>query len=359
MFIDRADAGRRLAVRLRHLASEDPVVLGLPRGGVPVAFEVARELDAPLDVAGVAPEQVPEAVERAARARLGSPQVLLTGRTVIVVADGIATGSTAGAACAAARAGGAARIVVAAPVRAGQAVVPEADEVVCLLEPESPRSIGEWYEDFGQVTEADVTTLLGRAAAAPRARDVELTTPQGAGGMVVFAQGGDSGRHNPRTRLLATVLHEARLGTLLFDLTRPDEDGYDIPLLARRLSETTLWVRERVPGARIGYYGADTGAAAALWSAAELRDDISAVVSRGGRPDLAAPRLAEVTAPTLLVVGERDEPVRTLNRSAQERLRCPNKLETVRGATHQFEEPGALEKVAELARAWLVRHLNR
>ncbi|MEV4061893.1 phosphoribosyltransferase family protein [Nonomuraea dietziae] len=351
MFIDRADAGRRLAVRLLHLASEEPVVLGLPEGGVPVAFEVARELDAPLDVAGVSAEGEGTGP--------GGDGVALAGRTVIVVGDGLASGSTARAACAAARASGAARVVMAAPLRTREAVVPEADEVVCLIEPEGPRAVGEWYEDFGQVTEADVSAMLGRAATAPRARDVELTAPQGAGGMVVFAHGGGSSRHSPRNRRVAAALHEARLGTLLFDLTRPEEDVFDVPLLARRLSETVRWVRERTQGARVGYYGASTGAAAALWSAAELGDDIAAVVSRGGRPDLAGPRLAGVTAPTLLIVGERDEPVLTLNRSAQERLRCPNKLEVVRGATHLFAEPGTLDTVAELARAWFVRHLNR
>ncbi|HEX4817882.1 MAG TPA: alpha/beta hydrolase, partial [Nonomuraea sp.] len=127
-------------------------------------------------------------------------------------------------------------------------------------------------------------------------------------------------------------------------------------LLGERLREATAWLREQAPGVRVGYFGASTGAAAALWAAAG-RDDISAVVSRGGRPDLAGPRLESVTAPTLLIVGRRDEPVLDLNRAAQQRLRGESHLEVVPGATHLFEEPGALERVAELARDWFATHL--
>jgi putative phosphoribosyl transferase len=193
----------------------------------------------------------------------------------------------------------------------------------------------------------------------------DLTVAEGASGIVVFAHGSGSSRRSPRNRKVAETLNREGLGTLLFDLLIPEEEldranVFDIPLLGRRLRDATLWVlqttRGRLP---IGYFGASTGAAAALWAAADLGEEIGAVVSRGGRPDLAAPRLGRVTAPTLLIVGERDREVLKLNRQAQMALRCPNELAIVPGATHLFEEPGALEKVATLATDWFVRHLVR
>jgi putative phosphoribosyl transferase len=193
----------------------------------------------------------------------------------------------------------------------------------------------------------------------------DLTVAEGASGIVVFAHGSGSSRRSPRNRKVAETLNREGLGTLLFDLLIPEEEldraiVFDIPLLGRRLRDATLWVlqttRGRLP---IGYFGASTGAAAALWAAADLGEEIGAVVSRGGRPDLAGPRLGRVTAPTLLIVGERDREVLELNRQAQMALRCPNELAIVPGATHLFEEPGALEKVATLAADWFVRHLVR
>lgn len=190
-----------------------------------------------------------------------------------------------------------------------------------------------------------------------------LTIPEGVGGVVVFAHGSGSSRHSPRNRHVADLLNEGRLGTLLFDLLTPTEEQdranvFDIPMLGERLAEVSQWVRSEVgPSSKVGYFGASTGAGAALWAAGQ-QSNIAAVVSRGGRPDLAADRLPLVKAPTLLIVGSRDSTVETLNREAQSRLRAESRLEIVPGATHLFEEPGALDEVARLAREWFVEHME-
>jgi len=192
----------------------------------------------------------------------------------------------------------------------------------------------------------------------------DLTLPAGARGVVAFAHGSGSSRHSPRNVQVARRLNEAGLATLLFDLLTQSEAAdrrnvFDIPLLADRLLAATSWLRARSDTASLplGYFGASTGAAAALIAAADLCHQVSAVVSRGGRPDLADPRLGEVLAPTLLIVGGLDTQVLELNRQAQLRLRCTNNLEVVLGATHLFEEPGTLEAVARLASDWFARHL--
>ena len=439
-FLDRADAGRRLASLLAGAAQPGAVVLGLPRGGIPVAFEIARALGAPLDVilvrkvglpaqpelamgaigedgvrlvntdvtmadrisdaefAKVEERERAELNRRAERYRAQRPRVPLAGKTAIVVDDGIATGSTARAACQIARAHGAARVVLAVPVAppGWQARIgAEADELVCVDTPGGFFAIGECYARFPQVSDEEVIACLERAAARqdpahastaraaggadPPARSEEvepragvvrlagyLAVPDGARGIVVFAHGSGSSRHSPRNRHVADVLNAAGLGTLLFDLLTPEEERdranvFDIGLLARRLAEVTSWLRAQPPAANasIGYFGASTGAAAALWAAAEPGARIAAVVSRGGRPDLARPRLAAVTAPVLLIVGGHDEVVLDLNRRAQKELRCENDLAVVPGATHLFEEPGTLDAAAGLARDWFITHLTR
>ena len=191
----------------------------------------------------------------------------------------------------------------------------------------------------------------------------DLTVPAEAHGLVIFAHGSDSSRHSPRNQYVAKVLNDSDLATLLFDLLTSEEAAdrrnvFDIPLLAERLIAARDWAAERVElrDLPVGYFGASTGGAAALWSAAG--SEIGAVVSRGGRVDLAGPRNADVTAPTLLIVGERDVEVLEFNREAQRDLRCVNHLEVVPGATHLFAEPGALERVAELARDWFAEHLR-
>jgi putative phosphoribosyl transferase len=193
----------------------------------------------------------------------------------------------------------------------------------------------------------------------------DLIIPDRPRGIVLFAHGSGSGRRSPRNRLVAETLNRAGLATLLFDLLTPGEEldranVFDIPLLARRLLAATRWLSERpeAGGVPVGYFGASTGAAAALWAAAESGPAVGAVVSRGGRPDLAGPRLPQVTAPTLLIVGGRDEQVLELNEEARELLGGPSELVVVPGATHLFEEPGALEEVARLATGWFVEHLG-
>ncbi|QHC22326.1 phosphoribosyltransferase family protein [Streptomyces sp. GS7] len=432
LFTDRADAGRRLAEAVRHLESEDPVVLGLPRGGVPVAYQVAQALDAPLDVivvrklgvpyqrelgfgaigeggvrvisddiirrgrinqsdvASVEREEAAELARQAARFRAGRPRLTLEGRTAIVIDDGVATGATAAAACEVVRAQGAARVVLAVPVAppdAAERLRGKADDIVCLSTPYAFSAVGEWYEDFSQTSDDEVVSLLAQAAAGPAARagtgtpasvpteeevrieagpvrlTGDLVRPTATAPIVMFAHGSGSSRHSPRNRAVAAALNRAGLGTLLFDLLTPAEEAnranvFDIDTLARRLADATRWLRARAP-VPIGYFGASTGAAAALRAAAYPDADIGAVVSRGGRPDLAGRSLlGSVQAPTLLIVGGNDTLVLDLNRQAQSALGCENTLEIVPGATHLFEERGALDRVCVLARDWFTRHFR-
>lgn len=195
------------------------------------------------------------------------------------------------------------------------------------------------------------------------ALDGDLVLPEGAGSVVLFAHGSGSSRRSPRNRFVAERLQRAGLGTLLFDLLTPVEaddraNVFDVVLLADRLIRATQRIREDHEGIRVGYFGASTGAAAALGAAAAPELRIGAVVSRGGRPDLAGDRLAEVTAPTLLIVGGHDEVVVGLNQRAERLLGGPSQLAIVPGATHLFEEPGTLEAVADLAAEWFTRHLG-
>ena len=417
-FQDRRDAGRQLAARLSAERPADGVVVGLARGGVEVAAEVAQELRLPLDalavrkvghpwepeyaIGAVAPggvayvrghdgltdEQVDAAVATAqekadaldARIHATYPPLELADRTCVLVDDGLATGATMTAAVRWARRSGARRVVVAVPVGAAETVAAlgrEADEVVCLAAPAWFGAVGLWYRDFSQVPDEAVLallessrrTLLPRREATISAAGVELpadlTVPPDPAGWVVFAHGSGSSRRSPRNIEVASALNRARLATLLFDLLTPEEgldraNVFDVELLAGRLVSATRWLgrQPESAGLPIGYFGASTGAAAALSAAAELGGEIGAVVSRGGRPDMAAPRLELVQAPTLLVVGGRDEVVLELNRKAAALLRCEHELAVVPGATHLFEEPGALEQVADLATAWFIRHLG-
>ncbi|HEX3003422.1 MAG TPA: phosphoribosyltransferase family protein [Angustibacter sp.] len=427
-FADRADAGRRLAEQLtaRPWPPGRVVVLAVPRGGVPVALPVARTLEAPLDVlvvrklgvpyqrelamgavgeggvrvlndevlrqAGVSASELAaveraeqrEVADRCARFRSGRPAVPLAGQVAVVVDDGIATGSTMRAACQIARAHGAVRVVVAVPVASREAVElvrQDADEVVALSVPPWFSSVGQWYDDFGQVPDDTVARLLADGASRPAsvaAADPEvvvpadgvrlaasLTVPAAARGVVAFAHGSGSSRHSPRNRYVAERLNAARLATLLLDLLTPEEDGrrdlvFDVPLLSERLGAACRWLADdpRTRGLPVGLFGASTGAAAAIATAAQPASGVQAVVSRGGRPDLAPGQLPLVRAPTLLVVGGHDDVVLELNHRAQEQLRCASRLVVVPGATHLFEEPGTLEQVADLAVDWFTTHLQ-
>ena len=444
IFVDRVEAGRCLAVRLEHLRGEPVVVLGLPRGGVPVAFQVAQALGAPLDVivvrklglpfqpelgmgaigegdvriinrelvertgvtereiAAVEERERTELDRRVKRFRGGRVGIPLHGRTALIVDDGIATGSTALAACQVARAQGAARIVLAVPVAPPgwkARFARDADELIALQTPEAFSAIGQFYANFNQTSDDEVVAWLERAARsapqrAPEAApadtapadtgagdpagidtDIELpaegvrlsgrlTVPEGAIGVVLFAHGSGSTSHSPRNRYVAGILNQAGIGTLLFDLLTLDEEHdrakvFDVELLAGRLVAAGDWLRSQpeAAGLPVGYFGASTGAAAALWAAAQPGADIAAVVSRGGRPDLAAGRLEHVVAPTLLIVGGHDEVVLGLNRRAMARLRCEHRLVVIPGATHLFEEPGTLHQAAEAARNWFTVHL--
>lgn len=425
-FVDRVDAGRQLAAKLGHLRGEAVVVVGLPRGGVPVAAEVAKALDAPLDVIVVRKLGVPlqpelgmgaigeegarvlddeivrlarvsplelAAVEQRERAELDRrcrlyrgrfPAVALAGRTVVIVDDGMATGSTARAACAVAHQRGAARVVLAMPVAPRdweQRLAGEADDFVAVQTPWDLDAVGHAYRDFRQVSDDAVRLVLEDAYRRPEkaARDEEVSIavrgvtvagylhlPPEPTGIVIFAHGSGSSRHSPRNRQVAEVLQRAGIATLLFDLLTMTEQSdrdrvFDVDLLADRLAAVTAWVR-RQPGLdhlRICYFGASTGTAAALVAAAAPDAGITAIVSRGGRPDLAGAKLGAVTAPTLLIVGSEDRTVTELNQRAARLLGGESRLAVVPGATHLFEEPGTLDAAADEALRWFERFLPR
>lgn len=435
MFRDRADAGAQLAARVLANRLEHAVVLALPRGGVPVARQVAAGLQAPLDVLIVRKLGVPwhpeyafgalgeggvvvideriiselridrSAVEQVVAAetaeihrrvqqyRAGRSPESVAGRTVVLVDDGLATGSTMVAAVKVVRKLAAARVIVAVPVASEEAVRRIAllvDGVVCLRTPADFHAVGQHYVNFNQVPDSEVVQALAeyRDQVAGRGRnqglvvepslsddhhedevDAEviipadgvllhghLAIPKAAKGIVVFAHGSGSSRNSPRNQYVAGALNDAGLGTLLFDLLTDREAAdrskvFDIDLLARRLAGAIGWLTEQptARGKSIGLFGASTGAAAAFVAAANLPDVVASVVSRGGRPDLAGRMLRQVTAPTLLIVGDHDYQVIELNRAASREIAGSNRLVLVPGATHLFEEPGTLEQVAELA----------
>jgi len=436
-FTDRRDAGRRLAAKLEAWANRpDVVVLALPRGGVPVAFEVARSLAAPLDVCVVRKLGVPgqeelamgaiasggtrvinqdivavlnldaDTVEHVTRRETlelerreatyrGSRAALpIADRTVILVDDGMATGSSVLAAVLALRHRAPDRIIVAVPVAArsvADRLREVADAVICVLEPDALDGVSMWYIDFDQTRDDEVRNLLGAAqpavaAAAGAAQQpatgqlvtldadgvpllADLVVPVSASGLVIFVHGSGSSRRSTRNRHVAATLQRAGLATLLLDLLTADEDQidqrtrhlrFDIGLLTGRVVAVIDRAADdhRLRALPIGLFGASTGAAAALFAAARRPARVRAVVSRGGRPDLAGSALPLVRAPTLLIVGGRDYDVLELNRSALAALATEKRLEIVPEATHLFEEPGALERVARLATDWFVRHLK-
>lgn len=430
-FRDRLDAGQQLAARLAELSLDKPAIYALPRGGVPVALEIARTLAAPLDlilvrkigapgapelalgalVEGNPPEivinqevrrisraddafldqarerELQELERRRNRYLGGRPRVDPAGRTAVIVDDGLATGATAKAALLAIKRRGAARTVLAVPV-APKSTLDEmagyADLVICLHPAVQFTGVGAFYDDFHQLSDEETIGLLRQswskhpdvpepAQRPASARQItvpplgllgDLRVPADPRGIVLFAHGSGSSRLSPRNIAVAETLHDQGFATLLLDLLTPAEakdrrNVFDIPLLAERLVEATLWISAEpdLADLPLGLFGASTGAGAAMLAAAELRDRVHAVVSRGGRPDLAATRLGEVTAPSLLIVGGNDQQVLDLNRRALAMLRCEKLLKIVPNANHLFEEPGTLEAMTEMASAWFQHYL--
>jgi len=462
-YADRREAGQALAEQLGEYAGrDDVVVLGLPRGGVPVAAVVARALGVPLDVVVVRKLGVPGQPELAMGAITGvgrdvvvvrnervlghtgvrehafhrvlaaekaelrrreelyrgdRPPLPVHGKVVLVVDDGLATGSSMRAAIAALRRQEPARLVVAVPVGSASscaAVGREADDVVCTWAPEPFYGVGQGYYDFSQTSDAEVRDLLaasrarwetatadggrGRAdpeevpgndhdaprGGAPGRRspvheravripvgwatlDADLAVPEQARSVVVFAHGSGSSRRSPRNRHVAAALNRAGHATLLMDLLTAEEERidlrtrelrFDIGLLATRLTGAVdWWTAEHGTELPMVTFGASTGAAAALVTAAE-RSAVVGVVSRGGRPDLAGSALERVGVPVLLVVGGQDHQVLDLNRRTAARIAGPVELAVVPGATHLFEEPGTLDEVVRLTVEALDRWLG-
>jgi putative phosphoribosyl transferase len=422
-FQDRTEAGQYLAAALARYRHSNPLVLAIPRGGVPMARIVADALEGELDLVLVRklgapgnPEFAIGAIDEHGRTMLDDravewsgadrtyveheaqrqmalirerrrrycgdrPGIPPTGRTVIVVDDGLATGATMLAALRAVRAQHPVRLVCAVPVGERESVRQVrrvADEVVVLAVPPSFGAVGRFYRKFDPVEDDAVMAALAATGHATASAypvqlqaedgpvlDGELTSPEHPGGLVIFAHGSGSSRHSARNRFVAQALQRQGFATLLFDLLTAQEDRdrgtrFDIPLLVGRLRSALDWAKgesaqRNLP---IALFGASTGAAAALVVAAQRPDDVIAVVSRGGRPDLAgATMLAQVRAPVLLLVGGADPDVLALNRDAQAALGTRAELVVVPDATHLFEEKGALEQVATLSTQWLARRL--
>ncbi|GAB3211752.1 phosphoribosyltransferase family protein [Marinactinospora endophytica] len=425
-FADRAEAGRRLAERVRAFAVTDPIVVALPRGGVPVGAELARRLRAPLDVLvvrkiglpghaelgvgalaedghvcfddsmlarlGVSRERLAETVaaERAELARRlevyrgtrSAPR--LAGRDVIVVDDGVATGGTARAALRMVRRARPARLVLAVPVASGTAVEalrPEVDQLVVLTAPANFRAVGEWYRDFRQLSDEHVTTLLAelrdqsaendseravRIRAGEEHLDGDLAVPSVVHGTVVFALG--HGRHDPRHRTVAAALRRAGYATLLLDLLTSQEwrreeetgaSGVDTRRLGERLAAAVRWLRRSTDAADrpVGLVGSGSGAAAALVAAAELPDDVGAVLARDGRIDMAEDALTRVRVPVLALAEGEDSFVREIAEWAMGRLAGPRELRVVAGAEQLLSGPEDWQRAADSAVEWFGRHL--
>lgn len=421
-FKNRSDAAQKLAESLKHFEGTNAIIVGIPRGGVPIAREVSRTLGLPFDIVlvrklgvpsqselafgaigeggvkvlnndiviarGLTPKDMSEVEaqerseidRRVAMYRRGIKRKSLKGRTVIVVDDGIATGATARAACMIVRRQGAKRVVLATPVAPAGWIddfSDTADEMVSVMTPTDMGSVGQYYEDFSTVSDKAVISLLASEAHATSRIDVQipfnggqvlpgvLTIPTSAKGLVIFVHGSGSSRNSPRNIRVAKKLQEHGLATLLFDLLTSKEEQdrsnvFDIDLLADRVRWVLEWIsrKDSTLSLPVGLFGASTGAAAALVAATRSPDLVRAVVSRGGRPDLATAHLAHVSCPVLMIVGKRDTEVLQWNREAGALLQCPNQLEIIPGASHLFEEAGTLDHVADAASQFFLRNLG-
>lgn len=437
-FKNRQEAGKELALHLKELKLKNPVVIALPRGGVPIGAEIARELHAEFDILNVRKVGAPsnpeygigaitegglywlndQAIEslgihpkdikpildrelgevnrRITTYRHDRPLLDLTDKTVILVDDGLATGVTALVAVEYLEQQAVREVILAVPVCAresAQLLKSQVKRVICLEQPERFYAVGLWYEDYSQLSDDEVTQALERhskhkkptrsivpsmqASTKPVSLEIDeeiqvsedlvqlpghLTLPSPCSGVVLFAHGSGSSRLSPRNQEVAKTLNQNQIATLLFDLLSPTEANdrtrvFDIPFLAKRLVLATRWIQRQnwYKSIPIGYFGASTGGGAALWAAADLGHEIAAVVSRGGRPDLALPRLREVIAPSLLIIGGLDEEVIEMNEYALDFLTV-GQLIIIPNATHLFEEPGALESVAQHAAQWFKSH---
>lgn len=421
-FRTREEAGRLLAARLKSRIWDQPLVLALPRGGVPVAVPVAETLETPLEcfvvrkigapgrrelglgalaetgavvldpdlvawtrtsqreIDRIVAEEKAELERRVALYRDARLLPDLWGRQVIVIDDGIATGGTARAVGQALRQQGPSQLVLAVPVAAASALPSLRgvfDEVISLMAPVDLSSVGEWYEDFRQVSDDEVVALLSQYGEPLAPADEEvlialpkvtltgtLAVPEGAQGLVLFAHGSGSGRFSPRNNAVARALRREGFATLLVDLltdveSQAERQGqmrrFDVGLLAKRLAGVIDWLglRADLKPLPVGLYGSSTGAAAALEVAAFRPRRVFAVVCRGGRVDLTSPdAVAKVMAPVLMVVGGADQVVLELNRQVKPQLPGQVQLVQVPGAGHLFEEPGALEQVTRLTVRW-------
>jgi predicted phosphoribosyltransferase/dienelactone hydrolase len=340
--------------------------------------DVVRQARVPeRELAEISAREMREVEARAVRYRGSRARVPLEGRTVVIVDDGIATGATARAACQVAKVHGVARIIVAVPVApvgwtAGFDGV--ADECVAVETPASFVAVGAHYQDFDATEDDEVEAYLAQQPAREDQVAVPcdgavlrgtLSSPALPRGLVVFAHGSGSSHQSVRNRLVASRLVTAGFATGLVDLLTEAEAGdranvFDIEKLTDRLLVITRWLQQQTALDRLalGYFGASTGAAAALRATARLGDRVGAVVSRGGRPDLAESVLQEVRAPTLLIVGGADPVVLDLNKRVLSEFRCVTDLSVIPDATHLFAEPDALESVADLAAQWFGKYLG-
>jgi len=442
-FQNRSEAGKLLASKLQKYADNPNVlVLALPRGGVPVAFEIARSLKAPLDVFLVRKLGVPgheefamgaisscgdrvlnqeiikalqlsdslvervtqherqEMMRRESLYRQNKPPLQIQGKTVLLVDDGLATGSTMLAAIRAVQSQKAEKIVIAVPVAPPstyESMKKLGDDTICLLTPEPFYGVGLWYNDFSQTTDDEVVSLLSQAddwnktpvnPAARLTSEDELpavqtiTIPAGSVelhgklllhegdslGLILLVQGSGHPAQSPQHDLVSRQLYDSGFSTLRFNLLTQDEDAselkrrhlrFDIPLLTKRLIEATEWVLDELEAddQSIGYYSSSTGTAAVLKAAAVFDQQIKAIVSLSGRPDLAGEALTRITAPTLLLMGGQDISIMDLNVCARSRMRPELvRIELVPQAGHLFEEKGALERAAKLTTNWFHKH---
>jgi putative phosphoribosyl transferase len=426
-FTDRSEAGRRLAERVRPHAVNDPLVLALPRGGVPVGAELAERLAADFDVLlvrkiglpghpetgvgaiaedghvfyddrALARMRVPrqalsdtvaserDELDRRKRAyRGGRPDPRIAGRDCVVVDDGVATGGTARAALRMVRQAGPARLVLAVPVAAPEALESlreEADALVVLTAPDNFRAVGEWYRDFGQLSDDEVISVLSERERLHRRPDVaravriragqvyldgDLTMPAALRGVVVMAFG--EGQSDPRWRATASAMQRAGYATLLLDLLTPDEQGTDGIAggatdpqgLGERLSAAVNWLRRATDAASepLGVLGSGAAAPAALLTAAERPQDVASVVVHGGRIDQAEPGLAGVRAPTLVLLESTDSFVRELGEWTRSRLGGPSELKVVSGAERLLRGDLGWRQVAVETLGWFDRTLSQ